>query len=67
MKTDRYVVGYRGRRQVVYGADEENRSTYAVPLKSLGQANKRRLRLSSNAIIYRLVPVRRVKAKRGKL
>ena len=65
MRADRYVVGY-AEGDAVYGKDDGGLLAYALPLSSRKSAEKRRARLSPNAVIYRLVPVRRVKAQRGK-
>lgn len=60
MRRDRYVVGYRGERQVVYGKDEEFDdgllfASYTSPL-TLHQAKKRKRSMPERgAAVYKLV------------
>jgi len=68
VNTDRYVVGYAGRGKVMYGYDDNSLEwSWVLPLSGIREAERKRREVEGDgpeeAIIYRLVPVRRVKAK----
>ena len=68
MKADRYVVGYPEWGSRIYGPNEwDDGITPFRSLKSAGRNAKRHKAKGNAPIIYRLVPVRcvRAKAKRG--
>lgn len=67
MKTDRYVVGYAEWGSRIYGPSEwDDGMTPFQTLKSAERNAKRHEAKGNAPIIYRLIPVRRVRAKRGK-